>query len=41
MHRGGRTVFTTSLATLVFIKHLSFEAVPTVIATEVNTLSHS
>jgi hypothetical protein len=41
MHRGGRTFFTASLATLVLIKHIDFEAVSTIVATEVNTLSHS
>jgi hypothetical protein len=41
MHRSGRTVFTASLAALVLIKNFDFEAVPAIVATEMNTLSHS
>ena len=35
-----RTVFATGLATLVLVKHFGFEAMPTVVAPEVNALSH-
>lgn len=41
MHRASRPLFTAGLATFILIKHFDFEAVPTIVATEMNTLSHS
>ena len=40
MYCVGWTFFAMGLATLVVVKHLRFEAMPTVVAPEVNALSH-